>query len=175
MKRRYLALIAVLAGCMGAANAQVTFDDWVVVNADDNSGDVIAATSTDSTGKELLAYRCFVKSQECLHVLLVESSCEADAEYPMLLNAATGASMVTGVCSKVKSSDQLLLKPYELLRKQLKSGTGLLGFAVPMQSGSFRVLRFSLKGSTAASAAAERLIQERVRAKPSLGRGSVTL
>lgn len=174
MKKISLLPVLFLAGVLGNAQAQVPFDDWIVVNADDNSGDVIAATFTDGSGKEVLGYRCFAKTQECVHVLIPNTTCEAEGEYPLLLNAASGSSLVTGVCFKTTSSDQLILKPFDSIRSPIEKDSGLLGFAIPMQSGAFKAVRFSLKGSTAATAAAERLIQERARARPTGRAGSNT-
>lgn len=174
MKHLGKAIFLSAVGLIGNVHAQATFDDWFVINANDTSGDVIAATSTDGTGKELLGFRCFAKTQECVHVLIANTACEENGEYPMLLNAASGSSMITGVCYKTSSSDQLLLKPYDSIRTLVQRGSGVLGFAIPMQSGAFKAVRFSLKGSTAATAAAERLIQERTRANPTPRKGSVT-
>lgn len=170
-----LLLLVVFGQPQAQAQVLASYGDWVVVRADDDSGDVIAATATDGSGKEALGYRCFAKTQECMHVLMPNSTCEADGDYPMLLNAASGASMVTGKCYKTGKTDQLLLRPFDSIRSPIEKDSGLLGFAIPMQSGAFKAIRFSLKGSKAATAAAEKFVQERARTKPSERTGSTIL
>lgn len=174
MRTSVIVAILLCSGLNSHAVAQSTYGDWFVVRADDGSGDVIAATSTDGSGTELLGYRCFAASQKCLHVLIPNTGCEDEGRYPMLLNAASGSSMVTGLCYKTEKSDQLLLTPFESIRSPIEQDSGLLGFAIPMKSGAFKAVRFSLKGSKAATAAAERIMRNTTPARPASGIGSTT-
>lgn len=165
MRLRHLLVPLLLAGALALpALAQNRFGDWTLVSADDSSGDVIAGTTTDG-GKETLGYRCFLKEAKCLYVLMAGTRCEAGSDYPMLLNAPSGASQVTGVCLKAQSGDQLVLRPYQAVESPIQKSSGILGIAIPMESGAFRGVRFSLRGGQAAVQEAERRMNER-RANP---------
>jgi hypothetical protein len=157
---------------LGAHAQTATFEDWFIVDAKDNSGDVIAATSTDD-GKELLGYRCFRQSGSCMYVLIADTRCDDKARYPILQNSRAGASNLSAVCHKTPSSDQLVLSPYKDIEGAIKEGQGLIGFAIPMASGRFKAIRFSLKGGSEAIVAAERLMNARRNAStPGTGSGT---
>lgn len=161
---RFLAALLLTVASSVQAQA-VTFEEWFLVDAKDKSGDVIAATSTED-GKELLGYRCMLRSNTCQYVLMTESTCEADEKYPLMLNSSVGASTLMGTCFKSSGPDQLVLAPYTLIEKAIKGGQGLIGFAIPMASGQFRAIRFSVKGGSDAIEAAERLGMERRKSSP---------
>lgn len=146
------------------AQAQNRFGDWTLVNADDGSGDVIAGTVNDS-GRETLGYRCFLKDAKCLYVLIAGTRCESGSEYPMLINSPSGAGPVTGMCLKGEVGDQLVLTPYKAVEGPIQKSTGILGIAIPMESGAFRGVRFSMRGGNAAIQEAERRMNER-RSRP---------
>lgn len=142
-------LAAALGFCAGAVSADTgRFGDWVVVPATDGSGDTIAGTFTDGTSK-FLGVRCFAATRQCLHVLTTGSRCENGNSYPLLLNGSTGAASIEGVCSLNDGRYELLLTPFDKVRTAI-NGTGVIGIAVPMESGAFSAVRFSLKGSTKA-------------------------
>jgi hypothetical protein len=153
-----------------------TYGDWFIVSANDSSGDVIAATGTEN-GKELFGYRCFVGDSNCLYVLIPNSSCEENSDYPMLLNSSSGASLVNGKCyKKAGGGDQLLLSPYKVIEDAIKNSSGLIGFAIPMQSGAFKAIRFSVRGGSTAIESAERRAADRRRANtdsPSRSRSTI--
>lgn len=152
-----------LASCLvGHAAAQNrTYADWFVIDASDRSGDSIAATSTDTRGSEMLAYRCFVDRNTCMYVLKADTTCEVDEEYPMLVNAASGSNLIHGVCIQNGDSFEMILKPYDVIERSIKDGRGLLGIALPMKSGAFKAIRFSVKGGSAAVEEAERRLEAR--------------
>jgi hypothetical protein len=159
MNKYAFAVALVLAAVAVSSPAETkTFGDWTVLAADDQSGDVIAATTTE-TGQELFGYRCFVASGSCVYVLIPNSNCEAEADYPILLNASVGSSLVTGYCFKsAGSKSQMSLKPFKSMETLVKDAVGLLGFAIPMASGAFKAVRFSTNGATAAIQETERRV-----------------
>lgn len=141
---------------------QRAFGEWSVISADDRSGDVIAVTGTES-GKELLGYRCYLSDGKCRYVLLPNTRCVSGSEYPILINAPAGASSVTGHCTKGEVGDQLLLAPWESVESAIKGSRGQIGFAIPMESGAFRAVRFELRGGYEATQEAERQAIQRRR------------
>lgn len=160
-----LLLACVLTSSFGFAQTSRTYGDWSVIDADDGSGDVISATVSDKDAAEILAIRCFIKEQKCIHVLRLKSRCEPNASYPMLLNSPGGASLVSGYCYSEKNGFELTLSPFDSIRGPIDDADGMLGFGIPLASGLFRAIRFSLKGSRTAREAAELIAQAR-RARP---------
>lgn len=160
MKR--LAALFFAAVFVGQAAAQsARFDDWFVINADDHSGDIIAGTVTEG-GNEILGYRCFVSNGRCVYVLMAQTTCEGTNEYPMLLNSNAGSALVRGACLKTSKQDQLVLQPYKPIESALREGSGMVGFAIPMASGAFLAVRFSVHGGAAAIQEAEnKVVQKR--------------
>ncbi|NMF98322.1 hypothetical protein GPA27_13105 [Aromatoleum toluolicum] len=144
-----LVSVAALGFCAGAVSADTgRFGDWVVVPATDGSGDTIAGTFADGNSK-YLGVRCFAATSQCLHVLVTGSRCVNENSYPLLLNGSTGAASIEGVCSLNGGRHELLLTPFDKVRTAI-NGTGVIGIAVPMESGAFSAIRFSLTGSTRA-------------------------
>lgn len=163
--RLALALAGLVLACTAALTqaraAETTFDDWFLIDAADQSGDVIAGTSTPD-GKEILGYRCFLSNNTCIYVLLTKSHCEVKGKYPYLLNAPDGAWHITAECVQTDdSSSQLRLSPYKNLETALQAQRGIIGIAMPMQTGQFRAVRFSLSGGRDATRAAELLARAR--------------
>lgn len=153
-----LLLAACLYGVSLTSFAEV-FGDWWAVSASDGSGDAVAATFADGT-KTVLAVHCLAKSQSCYHVVRIGSPCQEGSEYAVLVNAPTVAVAVTGVCSASGEDPGLILSPFDRVRSTL-SGTGMIGLAVPMESGAFKAVRFSLKGGSQAISAAEKMVEGR--------------
>ena len=141
MRSVYLLSLALAAG---AAQAQ-EYGDWMV---DDLASErsVYAATVNDSGG--LLGKTC---SQEgCRWIVTLKANCENGAKYPALLNAADGAWHVTLFCSpNEKNPGRYYVLEPDYVDKAVQSGDAV-GIAMPMQSGQFRVARFSTRGWTAA-------------------------
>lgn len=143
---RTIALSIALVSYVGLSKAETQkFGDWAVMSATDGSGDTIAATFIDS-GTKYLAVRCFAATSQCMHVLVTGSRCEDGSSYPMLLNGSTGAATIDGVCSLNGTTHELLLTPFDKVRTAI-NGSGVLGVAIPMESGAFSAVRFSLNGS----------------------------
>lgn len=153
---RLAVLLLGLTGVSGNTLAQ-SFGRWAVVDADDQSGDAIALTATDSKFRQALGYRCFRTSQECVFVLIAGTACSEESSYPMLLNSSSGASLVTGTCFQGEGlKNQLVLKPHDEIKDSITSSSGLVGIAIPMASGEFLAVRFSVEG-------ADRAISEAIR------------
>ena len=148
--------VCIYAAAFSSFSAEQAYGDWFVTYADDKSGDTITATFSDGTSTAF-AIRCFAKDNRCLHLVRLGSLCEDGSTYPVLINAPTGAAAVTGVCSINDGVPEMLLTPFDDVRSAL-NGSGMLGVAVPMASGAFKAVRFSLKGSSQAIKAGEEML-----------------
>jgi hypothetical protein len=122
-----------------------TFEDWFVTKA--KNGDTVAGVFVeDGSQQRFLGARCFVESKKCVHLLVTGTRCDDNMKIPMLMNAKTGSALINATCHVNGSRYELLLSPYDSVRSGLTSGD-MVGFALPLESGQFRVIRFSLKGA----------------------------
>ena len=158
-------ICALSASAVSHANELGRRGEWGIINASDNSGDVIAITTGSNAG-EMLGYRCTLRTSECVYVLVPGSKCDRGDSYPMLMNAKTGASQVEGVClnSNEKIND-MVLKPYKSIENAIKNSSEMIGFAIPMASGAFKAVRFSTDGAFAAIQEAEKIANQRKKSR----------
>lgn len=151
-------LVLILFGALFSVNcyagdAQV-IGDWRVL---ESHGDGLAYTAGD--GRNLaLAFRCFASDKRCLHLLVADIRCNSGQRYPILINTDGGAEMTVGICALNKKigKHELYLTGYEKIHNILKSNN-VIGFAIPLESGAFKAVRFSLKGSARAMDKAEEI------------------
>ena len=127
------------------------FGGWSVIQ-DSDSRDLIAGTTNDSG--HVIAFRCFVKTKQCVHVLIADTQCEDGGSYPILINSDFSPLAMESVCSVNGKSHELILTNYDSIHKILETGS-YVGVAIPMASGQFKVFRFRLNGSKQAMDHAE--------------------
>lgn len=134
-----------------------TFGDWHVIQAS-NKTDYIAVTGQDNFDKAL-GYRCFSQSKQCVHFLIADIACEDGSQYPVLVNSDYSALSFDTICSENEGSYELILSNFDAIHEILIK-SNVAGFAIPMASGQFKVVRFSLSGSSEAMSEAERRVQD---------------
>lgn len=157
MWKRALAIVLLVSAVTVSSFSQdsdprLTYGNWSVFLSDDKK-DLIAATEQD--GDKFLAYRCFTEQGKCVHVLVIATGCTEGQEYPVLVNASSGSLAIECLCSENDGTYELLPTDFDKIHGALTSSTGPIGFAVPLASGQFKVVRFSLTGAKAAMEAAE--------------------
>ncbi|QJW84375.1 hypothetical protein HK414_13060 [Ramlibacter terrae] len=139
-----IAVSTALLACVGAS-AQ-NYADWTVQKIDGENA-FLAATMNSTGG--IFGRLC--SPEGCLWVMTLQATCTDGNEYPALLSTPNGAVHVDLRCApndRVKG--RYVFTNYELANKAI-SGTGTIGIAFPMESGDFRVSRFSLRGMEAAT------------------------
>lgn len=135
----------------GVSAEEKWFGDWAVIS---DGSDMVAATQRDNFSK-VLAYRCFNALGKCVHVLIAGTVCDDGHTYPVLVSSEHSALSMNTICSMNDGRGELILTEYDLIHAIIqKSQT--IGIAVPMTSGQFKVVRFSLKGSSQAMDYAEK-------------------
>lgn len=150
MKRLFATLLLL---CSLPAGAQ-QYQDWYVEAVDANT---VAASTRNGSGSILLK-TCYVDTQQCAWMLNTDTDCENGGVYPAIANSASGSRAFQLTCIGEKKLTQLLIfNDYEGF-EAVSRNDPLVGIAFPMQGGQFRVLRFSLAGSVAATAAAEEAV-----------------
>lgn len=113
-----------------------------------NSGtEYLYAATTNSTGSSLGQY-CYYESEDCYYLVSLGPNCKKENEYPALIGSDKGAIAVTLICShKYKGRSVYMISPFEKIDTLVRQASRV-GIAIPLESDSFKVVRFSLSGST---------------------------
>lgn len=130
-----------------SAFAQKSTDIWeAVTDAPDIRIAKIFNESSSTAG-----VLCIPSSKICSAYIGADFTCTEKARYPLLVNATTGANLLTTTCVIFNKIPYLLFDDVDLevVINAFESGSEV-GFAMPMQSGQFKVMRFSSAGATAA-------------------------
>lgn len=125
-----------------------SFQDWTV----DRFGSFTAAYTTNNVGS---VFGLLCASDSCSIYVNLQTSCETDGSYPMMMNSAAGAYPLTFKCHVIprKADPAYVLVTDATVGPEAFAG-GQIGFAEPMASGEFTVSRFSTLGARAAMARA---------------------
>lgn len=134
-----------------------------------DGGAVYAATVNDSGS--LLGQYCFPGEGGCIWFLGMGTSCEEGARYPVLANSDSGATHISVYCSAQVENGlyRYVFTEFDAIDELVKKASRV-GFAVPLQSDNFKVIRFDLVGSNRALevlATAVAKLQESAKTKPS--------
>lgn len=143
-------LLGFVLACMSLA-ARAQLGDWVLVTK--IAGMPIVSTSS---GTSELGVFC-LQGESCHPYLFIDGLCGGEAlRIPVLVNANNGAVPLVASCRNLKNSWFLVLEDYDDMKMVLEAG-GDAGFAIPLASGQFRVIRFSMRGASRALQEVQRL------------------
>jgi hypothetical protein len=145
MKTVATLLCAVCVVCAEGVCAQpVSYGDWYVHK---ELADIQIANT--SSGAAVAGVLCLVSAGTCSAYLGTDTPCAEGVETPMVINSAVGASAVTATCTSIGNQKYNVFSEFGSVRAAFESG-GVVGFAMPLRSGEFRVVRFNTRGATAA-------------------------
>jgi hypothetical protein len=117
--------------------------NWVV----DKSIEGIQLANTSNDSSSTTGVICFLSSKNCSSYIYLGNSCEVGENYPMMVNSAVGALHISTTCVKINQELNVYeISDFTTMNLAYESG-GEIGFAVPMASGQFRVVRFSTIGA----------------------------
>ena len=131
-------------------NAQQSFGAWITGETDSNKTGVklyFAATTNDSGN--LLGQYC--GAENCIWLLGMNSSCQSGDSYPVLTNSNKGSIPLYVHCDAKLDNGlyRYVFSNFDAINELIIKGTRI-GFAFPLQSDEFRVVRFDLTGSSRA-------------------------
>jgi hypothetical protein len=145
MKTLVTLLCALCAVCADVVCAQsVSYGDWLVHK---ELTDIQIANT--SSGTAVAGVICVVSAGKCSAYLGTDTACNEGVQTPMLINSAVGASVATATCTTLGTQKYNLFSEFGAVKDAFESG-GVVGFAMPLRSGEFRVIRFNTRGATAA-------------------------
>lgn len=126
------------------ANVHAENIAWVVHK---ETGVQIASTTND-TGS-VTGILCNTDKEACVAYISLTITCEEGHFYPLMSNSSVGSFIFTSTCTIFRGAKYFVLDDFENAIQTFESG-GEIGFAMPMASGHFRVIRFGTAGATAA-------------------------
>lgn len=125
-----------------------TFQKWSVYNFSDAP---LAMTFNDSANG--FGPVCSEETAACYWMIFSsKTACADGVEAPVLINASNGSNSLTARCTgTVKlggaTYHRYVISNYEQMQNIINSSKGLIGFAIPLDSGAFSVMRFDLSGA----------------------------
>ncbi len=150
-KTLYAAILFSIAANANAANDY--FGKWRVFGANDGNPPM-ALTSNDSDNA--FGQVCAEDAEGCFWMILSPNiPCKRGESSPMLGNSSSGSSQFTAHCAGAYEISgtkyhRYVISPFDDATAVVTESSGILSFAMPVQSGSFTVMRFDLTGSTKA-------------------------
>ena len=126
------------------AEAQIS-KEW---HWDLSSSDEYAYAATVNSDGRVLGQYCYYSDSSCVYLVRLGIICEADSEYPSILNSDAGAADVRLICGhEIDGENVFFINPFDDVDNIVLSAS-TVGFAVALEEGTFKVVRFSLSGST---------------------------
>ncbi len=143
----FLASLAIAASA--SAQERGSFGDWRAGKTT-NEKAVFAATVNQS-GNVLGVY-CY-GAEKCIYLLSMRTACEAGSRYPVLVNSDQGSLELQVYCNGQRQSNvyEYVFTNFEKI-EDVVLRAHRVGFALPLESDEFNVVRFSLRGSNEAIA-----------------------
>lgn len=104
--------------------------------------------ATSSTDDNMFGQYCYYDNS-CLYLIGIPATCDEGFDYPVLFNSSEAALPLELTCATTLDSglSVYVIEPFDDIDYAIRNSTGLIGFALAMESGKFDVYRFSLNGS----------------------------
>lgn len=91
---------------------------------------------------------CSTSENTCNSYIGLNANCDVGNKYPMMINSSVGAFVIFTTCVQIGNVKFYFIDDFDSAKSAFESG-GEIGFAIPLQNGNFRSIRFSTKGATA--------------------------
>lgn len=146
-----LFLIVLVGALMVAiANCKVQAQEIGNWHIETKSNEYLYAVTINDSGA-LLGQYCFLKDGSCAWLLGMNTSCNKGDSYPVLVNSDAGALHLKVYCDGQldSGSHRYVFTEFDAIDDAVKK-SAKIGFAVPLQSDQFKVVRFLTNGSVSA-------------------------
>jgi len=145
MRKLASAVLLVLSLAVQAGAQEV--GNWRI---DTKSPEYVYAASVNDSGG-LLGEYCFIRDNNCAWLLGMSTACDQGASYPVLANADSGAIQLQVYCDGQLDNGlfRYVFTEFALIDDTVKKSSRI-GFAIPLQSDQFKVIRFQTKGAVPA-------------------------
>lgn len=139
-----ISLVSALSSLSIQVQAQqsLRMDDWQVQYTP-NSIEAFTVGGPNSS------FGMYCSGEQCLFYLHDSLLCQPGSKSPVLMSGINSTASIGLQCAQVGGVLFQILEPFNSVLDTLKTG-GFVGFAVPLQNGSFGFSRFSLRGASEA-------------------------
>lgn len=165
---RVLGVIVATVALSGGAWGQEfqRFGEWSSGWSKENNASY-AITSNESGSA--LVMECRVSTGKCRWILAGDVRCDSGEAYNVLASSSVGATAFEMTCISATDDPKgrLSFNDYSLAYNVITDGDNI-GIAVAMESGRFRVIRFSLSGSSKSARHALELFRGRSTKSPAM-------
>lgn len=143
--RLTLLLTAAYLYSVPALSAQ--FGSWDVDVTPDGSEEILYAGTTNDSGA-ILGQFCVPSTDSCVWLIAMTTSCDEGHTYPVLANSDAGAAQLLVLCNAKLENGlyRYVFTDFDAVDNIVRKGSRV-GFAAPLQSDQFKVVRFRLNGS----------------------------
>lgn len=125
------------------------FEAWSIHPADDGTGVGTAGTMNDSGSSLILACGTGTNGGRCVWTIYMGTSCDRGHKQSLFVNSDAGAVHLTVACTGQipEGLYSYVFPDLDEVDRIIRQGTRI-GFALPLKSDNFRVIRFDLQGAT---------------------------
>jgi hypothetical protein len=162
-----LLLLAFALATPGSAD-ETSIGDWRV-GTTAGLDSLYAATINDSQNG--LGQFCYPAQGSCLWLLTLPTMCTQGQAVPVLVNSDAGAYYLRLTCLDALPSGhyRYVFSEFAEVDNVIRRAASQIGFAVALADGTFRVVRFSLRGALPALTAMRDAADKRVGTRPGPG------
>jgi hypothetical protein len=150
-----IAIALALTAAMTHAQQKKKYGTWNLNITSEPDEPMQMASTVNSTGSST-GVLCVQSTESCDTFIKLDITCKHGAFYPMMINSAVGAFHLSTKCVHLGDLQLFVAEDAAPMMSAFESG-GEIGFAMPLESGQFRVVRFSTAGATPAIKAARQL------------------
>lgn len=142
--RLIVSILIIIASVHASFARAENFGSWFTGKTNDNN--LVFAATTNDNG-HLLGQYCSPEKGSCLWILGISTPCKLGDKYPILANSDSGASHLPVRCDEQLEDGRFryVFSKFNDIDSIIK-GSLRIGFALPLQSDNFRVIRFDLSG-----------------------------
>jgi len=118
--------------------------DWVWNTDEENFYFAI----TTNSAEHILGQYCYIAKSTCFYVVSLDITCEHGSTYPAMVNSDKGADHIVLKCVHEYNGQNILaIYGFDKIDELVRTASHL-GIAVPMENDKFKIIRFSLIGSS---------------------------
>ena len=141
VRQGLLAILLLSLSLSLSATEKTVVGDWIVQTSPNS---IEASTSAGGT-----SFGLYCQGDQCMFYLHDTLRCQPGSKSPILMSGVGSAAALNMQCAQINGVLFQILEPFNTTLEVVKRG-GVVSFAVPLQSGSFGVTRFSLLGGAEA-------------------------
>jgi hypothetical protein len=145
LNRHIQLLILLLLPLAALAERENSGDWWISISENDGYTEAFTANESGST----FGLVCLTNIDRCFFYISPQTTCNDGSASIVLINSDAGALSSKVTCTKLGDNFYSMIEDFDNVQSAIIKSNNI-GIALPMESGLFKVVRFSLIGANAA-------------------------